>query len=432
MNKLVHVIGAGLAGSEAAWQLASRGIAVNLYEMRPQKNTPAHKTADFAELVCSNSLRAKGLSNAVGLLKEELRLQNSLIMEAADKFSLPAGGALAVDRKGFAKYITNKIKEHDLITVINQEIKHINTDELCIVAAGPLCSDDLAEDISKLIKEEHLHFFDAAAPIVNKESINFNVAFWGSRYDKGGKDYINCPMNKDQYEEFYKELINAEVQPLHEFEDKSYFEGCMPVEVMASRGEQTLLFGPLKPVGLTDLNGEQPHAVVQLRQDNIEGTLYNMVGFQTRLKWPEQKRVFRKIPGLESAEFERLGVMHRNTFVNSPKTLLPTGQLKHYKNVLIAGQLSGVEGYVESTASGLICGINAAKIAMGNEPIIWPAETAHGSLMNYITTAPTKGFQPMNITFGIIPPLGRKVRKRRERKEAVSSRALEILKEFLE
>ncbi len=430
MEKQVTIIGAGLAGTEAAWQLASRGINVNLYEMRPFTKTPAHKTSMFAELVCSNSFRAKGLANAVGLLKEELRLQGSLIIEAADKYSLPAGGALAVDRDLFSEYITKKISSHPQINVINEEMKHINTGELCIIAAGPLCSDSLARHISELINEHNLHFFDAAAPIVSKDSINFDLAFWGSRYDKGGKDYINCPLNQEQYQAFYDQLIAAQVQPLHEFEDENYFEGCMPIEVLAGRGIKTLLFGPLKPVGLTDKQGEQPYAVVQLRQDNLAGTLYNMVGFQTRLKWPEQKRVFRMIPGLEKAEFERFGVMHRNTFLNSPRVLLATGQLKEYPKLFIAGQLSGVEGYVESTASGLICGINAARIAKGSAPLVWPQETAHGALMNYITTTPTKGFQPMNITFGLIPALKTKIRAKKARKQAISERALNTLKAF--
>lgn len=430
MRKCVNIVGAGLAGSEAAWQLASRGIDINLYEMRPQVPTPAHKTELFAELVCSNSLRASGLANAVGLLKEELRLQNSLIMHAADKYQLPAGGALAVDRQAFSQYITETICQHPHINVINEEVKQINTDELWIISAGPLCSKELAAYLTTLLNEEHLHFYDAAAPIIAKESIDFSSAFWGSRYERGGKDYINCPLTKEQYEHFWYELTNAEVQEVHEFENTKVFEGCMPVEVMAARGIQTLLFGPLKPVGLVDKHGNQPYAVIQLRQDNLAGTLYNMVGFQTRLKWPEQKRVFQLIPALQNAEFVRYGVMHRNTFINAPRVLLPTGQLKEHPNVFIAGQLSGVEGYVESTASGLVCGINAARLISGLEPQIWPPETAHGALMDYITTTPKKDFQPMNIAFGLFPALEQRIKSKKERKIALSERALTQLKKM--
>ncbi len=431
MKNKVNIIGAGLAGSEAAWQVASRGIEVNLYEMRPKKQTPAHNTDLFAELVCSNSLRADRLTNAVGLLKEEMRRMNSLIISAADKNRVPAGGALAVDREKFSMYITEKIKNHPLINVINQEVTEINPDIVTIVAAGPLCSNDLANSLKELVKEEYLHFFDAAAPIVTKESIDFSKAFFGARYEEDSTDYINCPMNDKEYNNFYNELINAELQNMKEFEEINIFEGCMPIEEMAKRGIKTLLFGPLKPVGLSDGDCDDFHAVVQLRQDNLEGTLYNMVGFQTRLKWPEQKRVFKMIPGLEKAEFVRLGVMHRNTFINSPKSLLKTGQLKEYPKVFIAGQISGVEGYVESAASGLICGINATKVVKGELTLTWPIESAHGALMSYITTSVKKEFQPMNITFGLIPQLNEKVRKRREKRLKISKRALEKLAVFI-
>jgi len=431
MNRKVNIIGAGLAGCEAAWQVANRGIEVNLYEMRPLKQTPAHSTGYFSELVCSNSLRADRLTNAVGLLKEEMRQMNSLILLAADANRVPAGGALAVDREKFSKYITQKIKNHPMINSINKEVTEINPDLVTIVAAGPLCSDQLANSLKELIDEDYLHFFDAAAPIITKESIDFTKAFYGARYEEDSTDYINCPMNEEEYNKFYNELINAEVQNMKEFEQINIFEGCMPIEEMASRGIKTLLFGPLKPVGLSDGDCDDFHAVVQLRQDNKEGTLYNMVGFQTRLKWPEQKRVFRMIPGLENAEFVRLGVMHRNTFINSPKSLLPTGQLRDYSNVFIAGQISGVEGYVESAASGLICGINATKVIKGESTLTWPIESAHGALMNYITTSVKKEFQPMNITFGLIPQLNEKIRKRREKRLKISQRALEKLNEFI-
>jgi methylenetetrahydrofolate--tRNA-(uracil-5-)-methyltransferase len=399
--------------------------------MRPLKQTPAHSTDYFSELVCSNSLRADRLTNAVGLLKEEMRQMNSLILLAADANRVPAGGALAVDREKFSKYITQKIKNHPMINSINKEVTEINPDLVTIVAAGPLCSDELATSLKELIDEEYLHFFDAAAPIVTKESIDFTKAFYGARYEEDSTDYINCPMNEEEYNKFYNELINAEVQNMKEFEQINIFEGCMPIEEMASRGIKTLLFGPLKPVGLSDGDCDDFHAVVQLRQDNKEGTLYNMVGFQTRLKWPEQKRVFRMIPGLENAEFVRLGVMHRNTFINSPKSLLPTGQLRDYLNIFIAGQISGVEGYVESAASGLICGINATKVIKGESTLTWPIESAHGALMNYITTSVKKEFQPMNITFGLIPQLNEKIRKRREKRLKISQRALEKLNEFI-
>ncbi len=428
MSRHINIIGAGLAGCEAAWQVASRGVKVNLYEMRPAQMTPAHKTSDFAELVCSNSLRSNQLTNAVGLLKEEMRMQDSLIISTADEHALPAGGALAVDREGFAKAITEKISNHPLITIFKQEVTEINYDEITIIASGPLSSPKLSESISKMLGEEHLYFFDAAAPIITKESIDFSKAFYGSRYEEGKGDYINCPMNEQEYLNFYDALINAKVQDIKDFEDEKVFEGCMPIEEMAKRGEKTLLFGPLKPVGLGD---SEHHAVVQLRQDNKEGTLFNLVGFQTRLSWGEQKRVFRMIPGLENAEFVRLGVMHRNTFINAPKSLKATGQLKKNGSMFMAGQISGVEGYVESAASGLICGVNAVKVINNQEPLIWPSKTAHGALLNYITTSPKDSFQPMNINFGLLPELSVRIRKRREKRLKISSRAINELKSFL-
>lgn len=433
MNADVTVIGAGLAGSEASWQLAQRGHKVLLYEMRPESLTPAHRTGLFAELVCSNSLRAAGLTNAVGLLKEEMRRLNSLIMEAALKTQVPAGGAMAVDREQFSQYITDKLMTHPNIIVRREEVTEVPEDQLVIVATGPLTSNKLAENLAELMGDEYLYFYDAAAPIVTLESVDFEYAFRGSRYGKGGDDYINCPMTKDEYERFWSELVNAERQPLKEFEQEVYFEGCMPIEEMARRGKDTLVFGPLKPVGLTDpRTGSQPYAVVQLRQDNLEGTLYNMVGFQTHLKWPEQRRVFRLIPALHRAEFVRYGVMHRNTYINAPRLLNPTGQLKKYPNIFIAGQLSGVEGYVESAASGLIAGYNASRIIAGRQPVVFPPETAMGALMNYITTSPKKDFQPMNITFGLLPPVKVKAKGRKARRLAQSGRALEALDRFLE
>lgn len=431
MNKIINIIGAGLAGSEAAYQLAERGFTVKLHEMRPSKTTPAHKTEQFAELVCSNSLRAKSLSNAVGLLKEEMRHLNSLIIQAADQFEVPAGGALAVDREKFSGYITTKLQNHPNITIIRDEVTELNPETVTIIAAGPLCSESLSTSLASLLGEDYLHFYDAAAPILTYDSIDFSSAYFASRYDKGGADYINCPLSEAEYQAFWQALTTAEVQPLHDFEDHAYFEGCMPVEVMAARGPQTLLFGPLKPVGLIDPKTKQlPYAVVQLRQDNLEGTLYNIVGFQTRLKWPEQKRVFGMIPALKRAEFVRYGVMHKNTFINAPVVLQPTGQLKKYPNIFIAGQLSGVEGYVESAASGLLTGINAGRLLNAEQPLCFPLETAHGALMNYITTTPKKVFQPMNVTFGIMPALSERIRNKKQKKEKISERALHVLVEF--
>ena len=432
MNKII-VVGAGLAGSEAAWQAAQRGIPVDLYEMRPVKNTPAHKTDLFGELVCSNSLRGAGLENAVGVLKEEMRRLGSVVMEAADATKVPAGGALAVDRLGFSQYITDKVSNHPHINVIHQEVEAIPYEEnaVTIVASGPLTAGALAEDIGKLMGQQYLYFYDAAAPIVTLESVDMSTAWKASRYDKGEAAYINCPMDKEQYQHFWQELVNAEKAETHSFEKEIFFEGCMPVEEMASRGEDTLLFGPLKPVGLVNPHtGKLAHAVVQLRQDNAEGTLYNIVGFQTHLKWPEQKRVFGLIPGLEKAEFVRYGVMHRNTFINSPETMKPTMEFGGRENLLFAGQMTGVEGYVESASSGLVAGINAARLCQGLEPVVFPAETAHGSLCHYITTAPARHFQPMNVNFGIMSPIKEKIRDKKLKKQRIAERALVMLEEF--
>ena len=429
-NKLV-IIGAGLAGSEAAWQAAERGIEVTLYEMRPKVASPAHKTEYFAELVCSNSLRGNGLENAVGLLKEEMRQLNSIIMKNADKCKVPAGGALAVDREKFALAITNEISDHPNITVIREEITEIPQNVPVIISSGPLTSEGLTKKILELTSQDYLYFYDAAAPIVTLDSLNKNKVFRASRYGKGEDDYLNCPMSQEEYKKFWEELTTAEKTPVKDFEKAIFFEGCMPVEEMASRGEQTLLFGPLKPVGLVDPNTEQqPYAVVQLRQDNAEGTLYNLVGFQTHLKWPDQKRVFGMIPGLEGAEFVRYGVMHRNTFINSPKLLKATLQLKGNPNLFFAGQITGVEGYIESASSGLVAGINAARMISGQEPLVFPQETAHGALCHYITTSEAKRFQPMNVNFGILPPLGKKIRDKREKNKAIAERALNSLTEF--
>ena len=434
MNNLeVKVIGAGLAGSEAAYQLAKRGIKVKLYEMRPVKNTPAHHTDKFAELVCSNSFKSNQLENAVGLLKEELRILKSVIMECADANSVPAGGALAVDRDNFSNCVTEKIYLEKNIEIIRHEVTDINPDEFTIIATGPLTSDLLSEKIMTFTDSEHLYFYDAAAPIVEYDSIDMEKAFKASRYGKGEADYINCPMTKEEYELFYNELINAEMAETKSFEKQNVFEACMPIEKMAERGRDTLLFGPLKPVGIIDpKTGETPYAVVQLRQDNKEGTLYNMVGFQTHLKWGEQRRVFRLIPGLNNAEFIRYGVMHRNTYINSPKLLLPTLQMKKYPKIMFAGQITGVEGYIESAAMGMLSGINMAKIVLGQEPLVFPKNTAIGSLSNYISSAETKNFQPMHINFGIMPQINQKIRDKKERNLKVSKLSIGSIKNFVE
>ncbi len=430
-EQVVNVIGAGLAGSEAAWQIASRGVKVKLYEMRPVKQTPAHHTDKFAELVCSNSLRANALTNAVGVIKEEMRMMNSLVIKAADQASLPAGGALAVDRHEFSGFITEQLKNHPLVEVVNEEVTEI-PEGITVIATGPLTSETLAKKIQQLTGEDYLYFYDAAAPIVEKDSINMDKVYLKSRYDKGEAAYLNCPMTKEEFERFYDALVNAEVVELKEFEKEIYFEGCMPIEVMAKRGPKTLLFGPLKPVGLEDpRTGERPYAVVQLRQDNAAGTLYNIVGFQTHLKWGAQKEVFRLIPGLENVEIVRYGVMHRNTFINSPKVLKKTYQLKSRSNLFFAGQMTGVEGYVESAGSGLIAGVNAARLALGKEPIEFPIETALGSMDRYITEADPNNFQPMNVNFGIFPELGERIKSKQERALKHAERAIETIRNFM-
>ncbi|WP_026286130.1 FADH(2)-oxidizing methylenetetrahydrofolate--tRNA-(uracil(54)-C(5))-methyltransferase TrmFO [Salsuginibacillus kocurii] len=427
----VNVIGAGLAGSEATWQLAKRGITVTLYEMRPAKQTPAHHTDKFAELVCSNSLRGNALTNAVGVLKEEMRHLDSVIVEAADSSSVPAGGALAVDRHEFAARVTEKVKEHPNVTVKNEEITELPAGPT-IVATGPLTTESLSEAILDFTGEEYLYFYDAAAPIIETDSIDMNKAYLKSRYDKGEAAYINCPMTKEEFETFQKALVEAERVPLKEFEKEIYFEGCMPVEVMAERGEKTLLFGPMKPVGLEHPEtGERPYAVIQLRQDNQEGTLYNIVGFQTHMKWGPQKEIVRMIPGLENAEIVRFGVMHRNTFVNSPNLLEPTYQSKKREDLFFAGQITGVEGYVESAAAGLIAGLNAARLVQNKDMIIFPKETVLGGMANYITTANPDNFQPINANFGLLPSLDEKVKKKQERYGRLAERALDTIQNFM-
>lgn len=429
-TKSVTVIGAGLAGSEAAWQLANRGVHVHLYEMRPQRMTPAHHTEKFAELVCSNSLRANSLTNAVGILKEEMRHLNSIIVQSADECAVPAGGALAVDRHEFAGKVTTAVQNHPNVTVHREEFTHI-PDGITIIATGPLTSDALSKQLKELTGEEYLYFYDAAAPIVEKDSIDMNKVFLASRYDKGEAAYLNCPMNEEEFNAFYEALISAETVPLKEFEKEMFFEGCMPIEVMAKRGRQTMTFGPLKPVGLVDpRTGKQPYAVVQLRQDNSAGTLYNIVGFQTHLKWGDQKKVLSLIPGLENAEIIRYGVMHRNTFINSPNLLKPTYQYNERDDLFFAGQMTGVEGYVESAASGLIAGINAARLAHDEEPLVVPQETAIGSMAHYITTAAPDNFQPMNANFGLLPPLQKRIKNKQERNQQYAERAIMTIQNF--
>ncbi|UTT41804.1 FADH(2)-oxidizing methylenetetrahydrofolate--tRNA-(uracil(54)-C(5))-methyltransferase TrmFO [Exiguobacterium aurantiacum] len=434
MQQRVTVIGAGLAGSEAAWQLAKRGIQVDLYEMRPVRKTPAHHTDQFAELVCSNSLRANGLQNAVGVLKEEMRTLDSLILKAADTASVPAGGALAVDRHDFAGFVTDTLKNHPNVTVHNEEITAI-PDGIVIMATGPLTSPDLSASLKAFTGEDYLYFYDAAAPILDGETIDRDKVYLKSRYDKGEAAYLNCPMTEEEFDLFYDELVKAEVVPLKEFEKEIYFEGCMPFEVLAQRGKKTLLFGPMKPVGLEDpKTGKRPHAVVQLRQDNSAGTLYNLVGFQTHLKWGEQKRILQLIPGLENAEIVRYGVMHRNTFINSPSLLKPTYQARTRDTLFFAGQMTGVEGYVESAASGLLAGINAAKLIADEELVVLPRETMLGSMAHYITTTDGKHFQPMNANFGLVPSLedAPKKMKKQERYERYANRALETIQQYKE
>lgn len=445
MKDYIVIIGGGLAGCEAAYQIVKRGIKVKLYEMKPVKFSPAHTNSNLAEIVCSNSLKSNLLTNSCGLLKEELRNLDSLLIKCADETSVPAGQALAVDREKFSELVTKRIKENPNIEIINKEVKQIEKDAITIIATGPLTSEGLIDQVLKLTGEEQLYFYDAAAPIILKDSINFDIAFYGDRYsqekkkeetieewkerqNKETKDYINLPMNKDEYEKFIQELINAEVVELHEFEKREIFEGCMPIEIMAKRGNDTLRFGPLKPVGFDDpRTAKRPYAVVQLRQDNKSGTIFNMVGFQTNLKFGEQKRVFSLIPGLEKAEFVKYGVMHRNTYINSTKLLDQTYQLIKNKNVYFAGQITGVEGYVESISSGLIAGINAVQNFNKKDKIIFPKETVLGALSQYIST-PNKKFQPMNANFGILPELDEKIKDKKIRYEQMAMRSLGIVK----
>ena len=430
--KKVTVLGAGLAGCECAWQLAKRGIEVRLYEMKPNKMTPAHTSEYFAELVCSNSLRSDELTNAVGLLKAEMRKMGSLIMESADSNRVAAGGALAVDREGFSRYITDKIKSCPNIELVSEEATDFPEGEL-VVATGPLTSDALAEKLEKLCNCTGLHFYDAVAPIVTLESVDMDSAFFASRYDKGTADYVNCPMNEEEYKAFVKELASAKEAPVHGFDDGGVFEGCMPVEVMARRGEETLRFGPLKPVGLRDpRTGKDNYAVVQLRRDNADGTIYNLVGFQTHLTWGEQKRVFSMIPALRNAEFVRYGVMHRNTYLNSPHLLDRYYRLKSDPRISFAGQMTGVEGYVESAASGMLVGIETAARLLELEPVNFPQETAIGALGLYISGGSVGDFQPMNINFGIITPLGYRVKGKRNKNAEISARSLKIIDELME
>ncbi|WP_418575931.1 methylenetetrahydrofolate--tRNA-(uracil(54)-C(5))-methyltransferase (FADH(2)-oxidizing) TrmFO [Phascolarctobacterium succinatutens] len=429
----VHVIGAGLAGCEAVTQLTRHGIPVILHEMRPVKSDEAHKTAYFAELVCSNSLRAGNIENAVGLLKEEMRRLGSLIMQKADEHQVPAGGALAVDRDGFAAAVTEAVKANPLVTVIHEEVTDLESLEgTVIVASGPLTSAALFADIKKLLQADYLHFFDAAAPIVTADSLDYDKVYRASRYDKGGADYLNCPFyTKEEYVAFWEALCNAESAPVKDFEH-DVFEACMPIEEMAVRGEDTMRFGPLKPVGLIDpRNGKEAYAVVQLRQDNAAASLYNLVGFQTHLKWPEQRRVFGMIPGLENAEFVRFGVMHKNTYLNSPQLLDKHFNLRSNKRFYFAGQMTGVEGYVESAASGLMAGLAAARAVLELPEVEFPEVTAHGALANYISNPAIENFQPMNINFGLIPPLTVRIRKKREKNAQIAARALEALDGFL-
>ena len=432
MKEYINVYGAGLAGCEAAWQIAERGIKVKLYEMKPQKYTPAHHSEGFAELVCSNSLRSDRVTNAVGLLKEELSRMGSLIMEAAYATRVPAGSALAVDRNLFSDYVTEKIKNHKNIEIMNEEVNKVDSDTLTVIATGPLTSDVMAEYIQNKLGCGGLHFFDAAAPIVDSSTINMDVAFFASRYDKGDADYINCPMTKEQYDVFYEALVSAKEAELKDFDremqkELKVFEGCMPVEVMAKRGYDTLRYGPLKPVGLVDKRtGKESFAVVQLRKENAEGSMYNLVGFQTHLTFPEQKRVFRLIPGLENAEFMRYGIMHRNTYLNSPGLLLSDYSMKENRNIFFAGQMTGVEGYIESTGSGFVAGLNAARRIKELAPIIFPKTTMIGAMAHYIENGGTGDFVPMNANFGIVEPLPTRVKGGKvARYEVVAARALD-------
>lgn len=431
-DKHIKIIGAGLAGCEAAWQLANREVKVTLFEMKPKKFSPAHKSGDFAELVCSNSLRADGIYNAVGLLKEEMRRMSSLIMECADKTRVPAGGALAVDRGGFSAAVTERICAHPNIEVVHEEVLTIDKDEYTIIAAGPLASEGLSEEIRRFTGDKSLHFFDAAAPIVAYDSIDMNRAFRAARYGKGGDDYINCPMTREEYERFYRALITAEAAPGHDgVEDPKVFEGCMPIEVMAARGADTMRFGPLKPVGLIDPHdGSRPYAVVQLRQDNAAASMYNIVGFQTHLKFGEQKRVFGMIPGLENAEFVRYGVMHRNTYINSPELLTERYNLISCPKLYFAGQITGVEGYIESAASGMMAGIYAAAELCGVQCEPLDRKTALGALAGYISNRGITDFQPMNVNFGIFEELGARIKDKREKAERYAERSFKEIEKF--
>ena len=429
MNNYITIIGGGLAGCEAAYQVAKRGIKVRLYEMKPVNFSPAHSSSNLAEIVCSNSFKSNSITNACGLLKEELRKLDSLLIRIADETKVPAGQALAVDRENFSKRITEKIEKNPNIEIIREEVGKIDSENgIVIIATGPLTSEKMTNQILKITGKEGLAFYDAAAPIIEKESINFNIAFYGDRYGKeGDSSYINLPMNKEEYERFYNELVNAEIVTLHDFEKKEIFEGCMPIEIMAKRGEDTIRFGPLKPVGFTDpRTGTRPYAIIQLRQDNSEGTLYNMVGFQTNLKFGEQKRVFSLIPGLENAEFIKYGVMHRNTFINSPELLDNTYNLIRNPNIYFAGQITGVEGYVESIASGLVAGINAGLQYMKKEKQTFPKETVIGALADYIQT-PNINFQPMNANFGILPPLEEKIKDKQIKYAKMAERSMQKL-----
>ncbi len=427
MTEYVTVIGGGLAGCEAAWQVAQRGIKVRLIEMKPERYSPAHSSSDLAEVVCSNSFKSNALENAAGLLKEELRRMESLIMHCADQNKVPAGQALAVDREKFSRCVTQMVESHPEIELVREEVVEVPSIGVVIIATGPLTSDAMSRSIQKLLGEEYLYFYDAAAPVVTLESLNMDKIFRADRYGKGDADYLNCPMSKEEYDVFYNQLIEAETAELHHFENRKVFEGCMPVEVMAKRGMKTLVFGPLKPVGLTEPStGKQPYAVVQLRQDNAEGTLFNMVGFQTNLKWSEQKKVFRLIPGLENAEFVRYGVMHRNTYINSPALLAQCYNLRKEPRVFFAGQITGVEGYVESVSSGLVAGINASRMMMQKELLTFPHQTVTGALASYVSCQVVSKFQPMNANFGILPRPQGKVCKN-ERNRIAAEKALAAL-----
>ena len=429
----VAVIGAGLAGSETAFKIGKAGYKVDLFEMRPKKMTPAHKTPYFAEVVCSNSLGSFEIGTGSGLLKEEMRLLGSLVLSVADKYKVPAGGALAVDRVKFSQEITSILENHPNINVIREEVKQIPSNyDYVVIATGPLTSEDLSKEIQKLTGSEYLYFYDAIAPTVDAETVDYSKGFWGDRYSKGSGDYFNCVLTEEEYEIFYNELLKGEQVPLKDFERAVYFEGCLPIEEIARRGKQTLLYGPMKPVGLIDpRTGKQPFAVVQLRKENLEGTLLSLVGFQTKLKYPEQKRIFKLIPALKDATFVRLGSIHRNTFIQSQKVLLPTLQLKSNPKILFAGQITGVEGYVASSATGILAGINVVRMLEGKELIVMPKETMLGGLINYITTEKDE-LQPMNPNFALLPPLPKKIKDKRKRKELKAKRAIEVMKSFLE